>query len=236
MMVVRERSEGNPARDQRYEALLSGLHQGYDKHPQMPSGEAWPRPEQVDAFERGARIGHAVAAMDRAGVDMRDDLLDLLHVTPEHLLTAIATHRKAFVAARSRAIELVRFKGRTMAETYPSSRGKTNPGHNPHTEGQWKATPVGDGTFRIHTDRAHIAHVDADPETARIASHPKKNEENALFIAAAPSLLASLKELVEIGRWKLSPTDEVVLKSGRTNHDALTDAVNLLERIGEFQV
>ena len=40
-----------------------------------------------------------------------------------------------------------------------------------------------------------------------------------------PTILESLKELVEICRWKCSPHDEVILPNGRTNHSALVDAV-----------
>lgn len=45
------------------------------------------------------------------------------------------------------------------------------------------------------------------------------------------ALTASLAELVEICRHKCGPHDEVVLESGRTNHQALCDEMAVLERI-----
>ena len=43
------------------------------------------------------------------------------------------------------------------------------------------------------------------------------------------TLLSSLEELIEICRWKCSPLDEVILPSGRTNHQALIDAIKAVE-------
>jgi hypothetical protein len=44
------------------------------------------------------------------------------------------------------------------------------------------------------------------------------------------SLLDSFKELIEICRVKCSPLDEVILPNGRTNHEALVDAVTIALR------
>ena len=52
--------------------------------------------------------------------------------------------------------------------------------------------------------------------------------ENAALLASRDAIRASLAELLEICRWKCGPNDEVVLKSGRTNHQALVDAHALL--------
>lgn len=41
--------------------------------------------------------------------------------------------------------------------------------------------------------------------------------------------LNSLRELIEICRVKCGPHDEVILPGGRTNHDALIDAVEALD-------
>ncbi len=45
------------------------------------------------------------------------------------------------------------------------------------------------------------------------------------------NLLATVKELLEICRWKCSASDSVVLPHGRTNHQALIDATALLDAI-----
>jgi hypothetical protein len=39
------------------------------------------------------------------------------------------------------------------------------------------------------------------------------------------AVLAALNELIEICRWKCGPNDEIVLPNGRSNHNALIDAV-----------
>ncbi len=44
-------------------------------------------------------------------------------------------------------------------------------------------------------------------------------------------LILALSDLVEICRFKCSPTDEVILKNGKTNHQALTEAVTVLEGV-----
>lgn len=49
--------------------------------------------------------------------------------------------------------------------------------------------------------------------------------KNASLIAASPDLLQSLRELLEICRWKCSPNDEVLLPSGKTNHQAMIEAM-----------
>lgn len=48
-------------------------------------------------------------------------------------------------------------------------------------------------------------------------------------------LLDSFRELIEICRVKCSPLDEVILPNGRTNHEALVDAVTVLKSLGHEQ-
>ncbi len=55
-------------------------------------------------------------------------------------------------------------------------------------------------------------------------------EANAKLIAAAPELLLSLSELLDICRWKCSPTDEVLLDNGKTNHQAMIDAMSVIAK------
>ena len=43
--------------------------------------------------------------------------------------------------------------------------------------------------------------------------------------------LECLKELIEICRVKCSPHDEVILPNGRTNHDALVEAVEVANMV-----
>jgi hypothetical protein len=59
-----------------------------------------------------------------------------------------------------------------------------------------------------------------------------EDDANARLIAAAPDLYCSLKELLEICRSKCSPLDEQLL-SNKTNHEALLDACDVLDRIRE---
>ena len=47
------------------------------------------------------------------------------------------------------------------------------------------------------------------------------------------TVLSSLKELIEICRVKCSPLDEVILSNGRTNHEALLDAIKVAEETEE---
>ena len=53
---------------------------------------------------------------------------------------------------------------------------------------------------------------------------------NARLIASAPLLYNSLKELLEVCRVKCSPHDEQILPN-KTNHDAMLDACDALDRI-----
>ena len=229
MLVVRERSEGNPARDQRYDALLYGLAQGYDKYPQMPSGEAWPQPEQADAFERGARMSHAMTEMIRAGENLNDDLLDLKREIPEHRAASIAAHRQAFLAARNRTIELVRFRGRTIAETYPSEKGKANPYHDPHSPGPWKVQE----RMTVLEVRGAQNIVDAGyRQVASTAQSEVRNPErlaNANLMAAAPEL----KDVVTM--FLLNVSSSSVVEEWVEEHmpQTLDAARAILEKIGE---
>lgn len=56
------------------------------------------------------------------------------------------------------------------------------------------------------------------------------NKDDGSLIAAAPQLHDSLKELLEICRWKCSPLDEQLLPN-KTNHDAMLDACDILDKI-----
>jgi hypothetical protein len=44
------------------------------------------------------------------------------------------------------------------------------------------------------------------------------------------SLLESLKELIEICRFKCGPFDEIILRNGKSNQQALIDAITLVEQ------
>ena len=57
-----------------------------------------------------------------------------------------------------------------------------------------------------------------------------QDDANARLIAAAPELYDSLKELLDICRVKCSPHDEQILPN-KTNHDAMLDACDILDRI-----
>ena len=48
------------------------------------------------------------------------------------------------------------------------------------------------------------------------------------------TILDSCKELLEICRVKCSPSDEVILSGGRTNEQAMRDAVAAIERFGDL--
>jgi len=48
-------------------------------------------------------------------------------------------------------------------------------------------------------------------------------------------LVAPLVELIEICRWKCVPFDEVVLSNGKSNHDALIDAIKAVRATGESE-
>ncbi|AMV35684.1 hypothetical protein VN12_26565 [Pirellula sp. SH-Sr6A] len=56
------------------------------------------------------------------------------------------------------------------------------------------------------------------------------NEGNACLFAASPDLLQSLRELLEICRWKCSPNDEVLLPGGKTNHQAMIEAMEAIAK------
>jgi hypothetical protein len=55
-------------------------------------------------------------------------------------------------------------------------------------------------------------------------------EANARLIATAPDLLTSIKELLEICRWKCSPNDEVLLANGKSNEHAMINAIAAINR------
>ena len=57
---------------------------------------------------------------------------------------------------------------------------------------------------------------------------------NARLIAAAPDLYSSLKNLLEICRWKCSPLDEQLLPD-KTNEQAMLDACDVLDRIAAIE-
>jgi hypothetical protein len=50
------------------------------------------------------------------------------------------------------------------------------------------------------------------------------------LVLAAPELLASCKDLLEICRWKCSPHDEVILPGGKSNHQAMLDATAAISK------
>ena len=58
----------------------------------------------------------------------------------------------------------------------------------------------------------------------------KADEANARLIAAAPELLASLRALLEICRYKCSPHDEVMLPHGKSNEQAMLDAIRVIDK------
>ena len=106
-----------------------------------------------------------------------------------------------------------------------------------HTPGPWhRGSDFNDNRFVIF------------PETGRMRLEPgqgtvlysiakvfdsfneDEDDANTRLIAAAPELYDSLKELLEICRVKCSPHDEQILPS-KTNHDAMLDACDVLDRI-----
>ena len=87
-----------------------------------------------------------------------------------------------------------------------------------------------------HWDYLLDAQEDDEPVSAerqKAADEHVRRELKNKTAPAADAAIASLAELIEICRWKCSPLDEVILASGRTNHQALLDAVKVHARLTE---
>lgn len=72
--------------------------------------------------------------------------------------------------------------------------------------------------------------TDSRGERHSAVSLSHQDEANARLIAAAPELYSSLKELLEICRFKCGPHDEQILPN-KTNHNAMLDACDVLDKI-----
>ena len=105
-----------------------------------------------------------------------------------------------------------------------------------HTPGEWIATYIGNGEWEISSsgpdrdDVACVCMVAGGLGHSMEDNWDYESEANARLIAAAPELYDSLKELLEICRVKCSPHDEQILPN-KTNHDAMLDACDVLDRI-----
>lgn len=102
-----------------------------------------------------------------------------------------------------------------------------------HTPGPWIVceTEQQDAVLSIEQDRMAITDepsIVADVDLCGDGISQSIGRANARLIAAAPELLAACQELLEICRWKCSPSDEVVLSNGKSNHQAMIDAEAIL--------
>ena len=98
-----------------------------------------------------------------------------------------------------------------------------------HTPGPWhKGTGNGEGfVFANHDGRTRLESGGTTRYSiCQVSNGFEASEDaaNANVLAAAAELYDACKELLEICRWKCSPTDEVILASGKTNHDAMIEA------------
>jgi hypothetical protein len=66
---------------------------------------------------------------------------------------------------------------------------------------------------------------------ALVTMQSERSEASARLFAAAPELLRSLKELLEICRWKCSPNDEVLLANGKSNEQAMIEACEVIDKV-----
>ena len=106
--------------------------------------------------------------------------------------------------------------------------------YSKHTPGPWRwmandgnpdALMVVAGTIGS-CGICHVINRPAGTKAQPTTEHPY----NARLIASAPELLESLRELLEICRFKCSPRDEVLLPDGKTNEQAMKDAMAVLSR------
>lgn len=82
---------------------------------------------------------------------------------------------------------------------------------------------------RLFKHQSAEQYIDDESGTGRKMNPRYQND--SLIAAAAPSMFYALEQLVEICRYKLSPNDEAVyLSNGKTNHQALIEAVAALDR------
>ena len=95
----------------------------------------------------------------------------------------------------------------------------------------------GDDGFSIVTNNASAEHVkmvaECWPCTITCNEHRQELAANAEFIVKAcnnhDALLAACKTLLAICRWKCSPLDDVVLTDGRTNEQAMMEAMEVIQ-------
>lgn len=105
-----------------------------------------------------------------------------------------------------------------------------------HTPGPWTTNYMGNGEWEVvangpdRDDVAGICIVAGGLGTVLEDGRDYESDANARLIAAAPELYDSLKELLEICRVKCGPHDEQILPN-KTNHDAMLDACDILDRI-----
>jgi len=105
-----------------------------------------------------------------------------------------------------------------------------------HTPGPWTAIDLGNGEWEVlangpdQDDVACICQVAGGLGQSIEDNRDHESDANARLVTAAPDLYSSLKELLEICRTKCSPLDEQILPN-KTNHDAMLDACDVLDRI-----
>jgi hypothetical protein len=102
-----------------------------------------------------------------------------------------------------------------------------------HTAGPWKMSGSTTAVYRAVQNGNWAGHSDLNEPIAWLTDtgrNAKETEANARLIAAAPELLAALRELVEVGRTVLSPVHDSGAVKGRTDHEILVAAVAALAK------